>query len=62
MYICLHNIYIYISLIYVEKLTTAEQAEFVDLILGEMLTMTVEATAEAQHHNIFIEWPLCTSS
>jgi hypothetical protein len=38
----------------VEKFTTADRAEFVDLILGEMLTMAVGTTAGAQPHTIFI--------
>jgi hypothetical protein len=38
----------------VQKFTTADRAEFVDLILGRMLTVAVETTAGAQPHNIFI--------
>lgn len=38
----------------VQKFRAADRAEFVDLILGEMLTMAVETTAGAQPHNIFI--------
>jgi len=37
-----------------KKFTTSDRAEFVDLILGEMLSMAVETTAGAQPHNIFI--------
>ena len=38
----------------VEKFTTTNRAEFVDLILGEMLSIAVETTAGAQPHNIFL--------
>jgi hypothetical protein len=34
----------------VEKFTTADRAEFVDLILGEMLNVAVETNARAQSH------------